>query len=130
MSVHAHGPDGAIGEEVKQAAQIDGGIYAHQIRMLPSNRALVLVTRGNNATSSKPEDPGAVKVKALTNGSGHRHRVHRAGQRMRLRASACRPPSDETVDVRVGGAAEPVANGPAARRHSGASGSVCSDRLE
>jgi 6-phosphogluconolactonase len=68
MSVHPLGPDGAIGEEVKQAASIDGGIYAHQIRMLPSNRALVLVTRGNNATAAKPEDPGALKIKALKNG--------------------------------------------------------------
>jgi 6-phosphogluconolactonase len=68
MSVHPLGPDGAIGEEVKQAGKIDGGIYAHQIRMLPSNNALVLVTRGNNPTSSKPEDPGALKVKALKNG--------------------------------------------------------------
>jgi len=68
MSVHPLGADGAIGEEVKQAAAIDGGIYAHQIRMLPSNRTLVLVTRGNNATATKPEDPGALKVKALKNG--------------------------------------------------------------
>ena len=41
MSVHPLGPDGAIGEEVKQATPIDGGIYAHQVRMFPSNRALV-----------------------------------------------------------------------------------------
>ncbi len=68
MSVHPLGSDGAIGEEVKQAGKIDGGIYAHQIRMLPSNHALVLVTRGNNATASKPEDPGALKIKALKNG--------------------------------------------------------------
>jgi 6-phosphogluconolactonase (cycloisomerase 2 family) len=68
MSVHPLGGDGAIGEEVKQAAPIDGGIYAHQVRMMPSNRALVLVTRGNNATATKPEDPGALKVKALKNG--------------------------------------------------------------
>ena len=65
MSVHPLGADGAIGEEVKQAGKIDGGIYAHQIRMLPSNRALVLVTRGNNATAAKPEDSGALKIKAL-----------------------------------------------------------------
>lgn len=68
MSVHALGPDGAIGEEVRQTPQIDGGIYAHQIRMMPSNRALVLVTRGNNATATKAEDPGALKVKALKDG--------------------------------------------------------------
>jgi 6-phosphogluconolactonase (cycloisomerase 2 family) len=68
MSVHPLGADGAIGEEIRQEAKIDGGIYAHQIRMLPSNKALVLVTRGNNATATKPEDPGALKVKALKNG--------------------------------------------------------------
>ncbi len=68
MSVHPLDSDGSIDEEVRQAAAIDGGIYAHQIRMMPSNRALVLVTRGNNATAAKPEDPGALKVKALKNG--------------------------------------------------------------
>jgi 6-phosphogluconolactonase len=68
MSVHPLAADGAIGEEVKQAASIDGGIYAHQVRMMPSGRALVLVTRGNNATATKPEDPGALKIKALKNG--------------------------------------------------------------
>ena len=67
MSVHPLGADGAIGAEVKQATPIDGGIYAHQIRLLPSNRALVMVTRGNNATATKPEDPGALKIKALNN---------------------------------------------------------------
>jgi 6-phosphogluconolactonase (cycloisomerase 2 family) len=68
MSVHPLGGDGAIGEEVKQAAPIDGGIYAHQVRMLPGNRAVVLVTRGNNATATKAEDPGALKIKTLKNG--------------------------------------------------------------
>ena len=68
MSVHPLGADGAIGEEVTQSARIDGGIYAHQVRMLPSNRAVVLVTRGNNATPTKPEDPGALKIKRLSNG--------------------------------------------------------------
>jgi 6-phosphogluconolactonase (cycloisomerase 2 family) len=68
MTVHSILPDGAIGAEVQQAAPIDGGIYAHQVRMMPSNRALILVTRGNNAAGGKPEDPGALKVKTLTNG--------------------------------------------------------------
>jgi 6-phosphogluconolactonase len=68
MSVHPLGADGAIGEEVRQTAQIDCGIYAHQVRAMPSGQTLVLVTRGNNATAAKPEDPGALKVKALKNG--------------------------------------------------------------
>jgi 6-phosphogluconolactonase len=68
MSVHRINSDGSIGEEMKQSAEIDGGIYAHQIRMFPSNAALILVTRGNNATAAKPEDPGALKVKGLKDG--------------------------------------------------------------
>ena len=68
MSVHALAPDGTIGSEAKQLADVDGGIYAHQIRMFPSNKALILVTRGNNAVAGKPEDPGALKVKRLKDG--------------------------------------------------------------
>jgi len=68
ITVHPLGPDGAIGEEVSQAAPIDCGICAHQIRVMPSGQAVVLVTRGNNADDPKPEDPGALKVKALKDG--------------------------------------------------------------
>ena len=68
MTVHRIAPDGSIGDEAKQAAQIDGGIFAHQIRPFPSNAALILVTRGNNAAGGKPEDPGALKVKAFKDG--------------------------------------------------------------
>jgi 6-phosphogluconolactonase (cycloisomerase 2 family) len=68
LTVHRIAPDGAIGDEVKQTAETDCGIYAHQIRVFPSNAALVLVTRGNNATATKPEDPGALKVKAIKDG--------------------------------------------------------------
>jgi 6-phosphogluconolactonase len=68
MSVHPLGPDGAIGDEIRQAHPIDAGIYAHQIRVMPSDETVVLVTRGNNAAAAKPEDPGALKVKALKNG--------------------------------------------------------------
>jgi 6-phosphogluconolactonase len=68
MSVHRIDPDGSIGGEVKQTAQTDGGIFAHQVRMFPSNAALILVTRGNNAAAAKPEDPGALKVKGFKDG--------------------------------------------------------------
>jgi 6-phosphogluconolactonase (cycloisomerase 2 family) len=68
MSVHPLGPDGAIGVEIVQQGPIDGGIYAHQVRMLPSDKSVVLVTRGNNATAEKPEDPGALKIKGLRDG--------------------------------------------------------------
>jgi len=62
VSVHAINADGSVGAEVPQRDSIDAGIYAHQVRLLPSNRAVVVVTRGNEPTASSPEDPGALKV--------------------------------------------------------------------
>jgi 6-phosphogluconolactonase len=53
--------DGSLGEEVAQDG-LDIGIFAHQIRVTPSNKAAILVTRGNDATPAKLEDPGALKV--------------------------------------------------------------------
>lgn len=68
VSVHRLEPDGTIGEEVEQAATLDAGIYAHQIRVTPDNAAAILVTRGNDAEKDKPEDPGALKVFAFKDG--------------------------------------------------------------
>jgi len=62
LSVHRVNRDGAVGDEVKQPAPLDAGIYAHQIRVAPSNAVAILVTRGNDAKTGKPEDPGALKV--------------------------------------------------------------------
>jgi len=50
------------GEEVKQPSEIDAGIYAHQVRVTPDNGLAILVTRGNEGTPTRPEDPGALKV--------------------------------------------------------------------
>jgi 6-phosphogluconolactonase len=68
LTVHRIQQSSSIGEEAKQAAPIDCGVFAHQIRMLPSHHELVLVTRGNNKTDTKPEDPAAPKVKAFHDG--------------------------------------------------------------
>jgi 6-phosphogluconolactonase len=67
-SVHRINTDGTIGEEVEQTETPDFGIYAHQIRATPSNQSVILVTRGNNATASTPEDPGSLKVYGFRNG--------------------------------------------------------------
>jgi 6-phosphogluconolactonase (cycloisomerase 2 family) len=69
LSVHSLNPDGTLGSEVKQPAPIDGGIYAHQIRVHPSNRMVVMVTRGNGPGANRPEDPGALKIYAYKNGT-------------------------------------------------------------
>ena len=62
ISVHSINADGSIGAEVPQPGSLDVGIYAHQVRVLPSNNGVVLVTRGNEPTSTTREDPGAMKV--------------------------------------------------------------------
>jgi 6-phosphogluconolactonase (cycloisomerase 2 family) len=68
LSVHRLNADSTLGSEVKQPGPIDGGIYAHQIRVHPSNKMVVMVTRGNGPAQTRPEDPGALKVYAYKDG--------------------------------------------------------------
>jgi 6-phosphogluconolactonase (cycloisomerase 2 family) len=62
VRVYRINKDFSPGEEVKQPSPIDAGIFAHQVRVTPDNRLAILVTRGNERTPTKPEDPGALKV--------------------------------------------------------------------
>jgi 6-phosphogluconolactonase (cycloisomerase 2 family) len=62
VTVHRLNPDGTIGAMVNQQSKLDTGIYGHQIRTTRSNETAILITRGNNAMGSRPEDPGAIKV--------------------------------------------------------------------
>ena len=62
LTVHRIESDGTIGTQVKPAAPLDVGIYGHQVRVDPSNKIVILVTRGNGPTATKPEDPGALKI--------------------------------------------------------------------
>jgi 6-phosphogluconolactonase (cycloisomerase 2 family) len=55
------------GEEVQQDT-MDAGVYAHQVRVTPDGRHVVLVTRGNEGTPQRPEDPGALMVFDYRNG--------------------------------------------------------------
>jgi 6-phosphogluconolactonase (cycloisomerase 2 family) len=68
LTVHQLARDGTIGAPVPQPADLDTGIYAHQILATPNNRSVLLVTRGNNASANKPEDPGAIKTFAFSDG--------------------------------------------------------------
>jgi 6-phosphogluconolactonase (cycloisomerase 2 family) len=68
VTVHRIEADGTVGDEVKQNASLDGGIYGHQIRVTPANNAAILATRGNAAGAGKPEDPGALKVYGFKDG--------------------------------------------------------------
>ncbi len=67
LTVHSIAADGAVGGTMPQAP-LDTGIYAHQIRTTPSGRAVIMVTRGNDAADGKPEDPGALKVYGFEDG--------------------------------------------------------------
>lgn len=55
-------PDGSIGTQVEPGGSLDLGVYGHQVRMDPSGRAVILVTRGNAPAPGRPEDPGALKI--------------------------------------------------------------------
>ncbi len=68
VTVHRIARDGSIGELLRQPEPLDTGIYGHQVRTTPSNRAAILVTRGNNAADSRAEDPGALKVFGFKDG--------------------------------------------------------------
>lgn len=62
LTVHHINGDGTLGEEVKQPDVLDTGQYAHQIRVAPDNRQVIMVTRGNNAPEDKVIKPGSLKV--------------------------------------------------------------------
>jgi 6-phosphogluconolactonase len=68
VSVHRINADGTLGDEVVQAASLDCGIFAHQIRVTPNNEAAILVCRGNDAANGKPEDPGSLKLFSFKDG--------------------------------------------------------------
>ncbi len=62
VTVHRLNADGSIGAQVAQKAALDFGIYAHQVRVTPGNKTLIVCSRGNDAANGKPEDPGHIHV--------------------------------------------------------------------
>ena len=68
LTVHRINADGTIGDRVEQPNKLDTGIFAHQIRVTPDNKHVILITRGNNAPSDNPVDPGSIKTFAFKDG--------------------------------------------------------------
>ncbi len=68
LTVHRINSDGAVGEEVRQSAKLDVGIFAHQIVPTPANRSVIMVTRGNLPEDGRSEDPGALKIYGFKDG--------------------------------------------------------------
>jgi 6-phosphogluconolactonase (cycloisomerase 2 family) len=68
VTVHRLNTDGSIGEQVAQTGKPDFGIYAHQVRVTPGDKTLILCSRGNDAANGKPEDPGHIEVFSVQDG--------------------------------------------------------------
>jgi 6-phosphogluconolactonase (cycloisomerase 2 family) len=49
ITVNRINGDGTLGPAVKQPDGLDFGIYPHQVMMMPSDRTVILVDRGNSA---------------------------------------------------------------------------------
>ena len=63
VAVHRLNDDGSVGSEVAQQATLDTGVHAHQIRMMPSGRAVIVPARGNQGVLGvRGEDRGALKI--------------------------------------------------------------------
>jgi 6-phosphogluconolactonase len=76
VSVHKIKSDGSIGDEIKQADDLEKGIYFHQIRATPTDKTVTIVARGNNPEGDKPEDPGSLHVYDFKDGVlTHRQKV-------------------------------------------------------
>jgi 6-phosphogluconolactonase (cycloisomerase 2 family) len=68
LTVHRINKDGTLGERVDQPNPLDAGKYAHQILATPDNRQVILVTRGNNAPTDNPVNPGSIKTFSFKDG--------------------------------------------------------------
>lgn len=68
VTVHRIAADGTVGDEVVQSVELDAGVFAHEVYVTPSNARAIVVARGNDARATAPEDPGALKVFAYTDG--------------------------------------------------------------
>ncbi len=68
LTVHRINADGTLGERIGQPDGLDSGIFAHQIRVTPDNAHVILVTRGNNAPTDNPANPGSIKVFGFKDG--------------------------------------------------------------
>jgi len=68
LTVHRINADGTLGERVNQPNALDTGKFAHQILVTPDNAQVILVTRGNNAPTDNPVDPGSIKTFSFKDG--------------------------------------------------------------
>jgi 6-phosphogluconolactonase len=70
LTVYRIMPDGTIGSEVKPTGRLDFANHPHQVRIDPSNKTVILVTRGDvpDVNQNRPENPGALKLFSYKDG--------------------------------------------------------------
>ncbi len=119
MTVHRINPDGSIGEENET---VGGDRWRH----LRTSDPHVSVERRADPRHARQQRHGREAGRSrCAEGEGSqgraidRHRIDRARRRLRLRPASRRFPSDKSMDVRLGGAAEPASGLSSARRQSG-----------
>jgi 6-phosphogluconolactonase (cycloisomerase 2 family) len=69
LTVHPIGVDGTAGAPLPTSEPLDTGIYAHHVQAIPDGGNVLLVARGNSATDTQAEDPGALKLFGIRDGA-------------------------------------------------------------
>jgi 6-phosphogluconolactonase len=63
VQIYRTNADGSLGEQVRQADEIDLGSYAHQVRVRPDNRTVIVPDRGLGASGDGAAPPsGCLRV--------------------------------------------------------------------
>lgn len=68
ISAHAIDSAGRAGETIVQSPVPRVGHFPHQVLMLPSGEAAVIVARGNHAVPGRPEEPGSFEFLSVGQG--------------------------------------------------------------
>src|SRR5476651_2342277 len=68
LTVYRIASDGTIGAEAKPKAPLDFANHPHQVRVDPSNKTVILITRGDAPRGNQKENPGALKLFSYKNG--------------------------------------------------------------
>ena len=68
ITAHAIDAGGLAGELVPQALEPRVGVFPHQVLMLPSGEAAVVVARGNHASPGRAEQPGSFEFLSVKGG--------------------------------------------------------------
>jgi 6-phosphogluconolactonase len=68
ITVHALDAAACAGEALAQAPEPRVGVFPHQVLMLPSAAAAVVVARGNHARAGREEEPGSLEFLRLHQG--------------------------------------------------------------